>query len=174
MDVDHVLVAAPLASQTSERMIQGWREQGTPIDQGRIGQRLDLAEGQWLEVMAIGDQGATFLLQAGRGRLLLPVGADPDTLPLLRRHAEMRGLTALLLPACGHPALNPPGWIDWSNPWLLLFSCSGGAGEAGLSTEVEAALQGRTTLRTDLHGDIEIITDGLRLWVQTSRGNAGK
>ncbi len=174
MAVDHVLVAAPLASKTSERMIQGWREQGTPIDQGRIGQRLDLGEGQWLEVMVIGDQGATFLLQAGRGRLLLPVGADPDTLPLLRKHSEMHALTALLLPACGHPALNPPGWIDWSNPGLLLLSCSGGTGETGLSTDGESALQRRTILQTDLHGDIEIVTDGLRLWVQTSRGNAGK
>jgi beta-lactamase superfamily II metal-dependent hydrolase len=51
----------------------------------------------------------------------------------------------------------------------VVISVDAGNREAAPSPDVLARLAGRNVLRTDLHGDVRIETDGEQLWVTVQR-----
>ncbi len=75
----------------------------------------------------------------------------------------------VLLSDEGNPAANPPQWLSDLNPDLVLLSTNT---EQLPSADLLRQLMGRTILRTDIHGSIELVTDGERLWVQVERNPA--
>ncbi len=52
---------------------------------------------------------------------------------------------------------------------MALISVEVGNREGLPAPEVLGALAGRTVLRTDQHGWIELVSDGERLWVEVER-----
>jgi competence protein ComEC len=75
----------------------------------------------------------------------------------------------VLLPDSGSELANPPEWLEKIDPELVLISVGAGNTRGLPSEAVLRALEGRTILRTDLHGTIEITTDGERMWVEVER-----
>ncbi len=68
----------------------------------------------------------------------------------------------------GYSAVNPPAWIAAVDPWLVLLS-TGLQASSRSSLEVLRSLQPRLLLRTDVHGWVDIATDGERLWLRSER-----
>lgn len=125
------------------------------------GQVLDLGRGAALEVAAITSRGAVLLLRYGDFRLLLPVGADFESLEL-----DLPPVSALLLAESGYGPLNPRGWIERLAPRLILLSVEKGNGDGLPSDETLKNTAGYPLLRTDINGWIEVATDGRRMWVR--------
>ena len=83
---------------------------------------------------------------------------------LIKDH-NLGPVTALLLADGGYAPLNPPEWIERWRPQVVLLSVAAGDEQGRPDPQVLRALQGRTLLRTDQNGWIELSTDGERLWV---------
>jgi len=69
--------------------------------------------------------------------------------------------------------VNPIEWLEQLSPGVVILSLAAGDSRGLPSPEVADWLQGRSVLRTDRDGWIELITDGERLWVQAERGPDG-
>jgi beta-lactamase superfamily II metal-dependent hydrolase len=91
--------------------------------------------------------------------MLEELQADPSLAPV----------TALLLAESGYAPANPPGWIERLQPQVVLLSVAAGDREGRPDQQVLQAVQGRTLLRTDQNGWVELSTDGERLWVEVER-----
>jgi competence protein ComEC len=154
--------AASRASRDLEATLVGL---GVSILVLEPGKTLDLGQGARLETLAAGPRGGVFLLAWGDFRALLPLGLDAEMLADL----DIEPVTALLLAEEGYAPLNPPEWLAAANPQLVILSVAAGNADGLPDPAVLAALAGRTLLRTDLNGWIEIATDGAQMWVETER-----
>jgi beta-lactamase superfamily II metal-dependent hydrolase len=142
---------------------------GIPLTQAKRGHALDLGRGAVLEVLQAGSRGAVLLLEWGNFRVLLPIGIGFDELEALQFAKGIGSVNALLLADNGYAPSNPKEWIDNLSPEIVLLSVSGKDSQGLPSPETLEALEGRTLLRTDQNGWIEITTDGERMWVEVER-----
>jgi beta-lactamase superfamily II metal-dependent hydrolase len=140
-----------------------------PIVDAQAGQILELGQGARLHVLAVEPRGAVLLLEWGDFRALLPVGLDFDSMEALMKDHRLTTMTALLLADGGYAPLNPPEWIERWQPQLALLSVAAGDEQGRPDPQVLRALEGRSLLRTDQNGWIELSTDGERLWVEVER-----
>jgi len=130
------------------------------------GHALDLGPGASLEVLSTHPGGAVLLLEWDNFRMLLPMGMDFSALQSLQSTSTMRNITAVLLAESGYAPLNPPDFISFLHPQLVLLSVTP-ADRTGLpSPETLEALEGYNLLRTDQNGWIELTTDGKQMWVE--------
>lgn len=155
----------PSASRAAGQVQAALIAAGSPAVPAAPGATLDLGQGARLETLAAGPRGAVFMLAWGDFRALLPLGVDAATIESL----VIPPVTVLLLAEEGYAALNPPTWLAATNPQVVLLSVAPGHPEGLPAPEVLAGLQGRTLLRTDQHGWIEIETDGTQMWLKTGR-----
>ena len=118
-------------------------------------------------------RGAVLLLEHGSLRLLLPLGVDFEALEALANDPELGGITALLLADAGYAPSNPPELLAHLNPQLGLLSAAVDDFDGLPDEAVIDALEGRTLLRTDRNGWIEITSDGDKLWVEAEMHFAG-
>jgi competence protein ComEC len=161
-----IWMSGPAAGSAYARLMVQVRDMGLPVIDIRQGQRLILADTTELEVVAHGSHGSAFLLVHGRLRVLLLCGVDPSAmeagLPIDIAHA-------ILLADGGNIAVNPPDWIRRLSPLAVLISTEAGNRRGLPSGDLLAGLDDLTLLRTDIHGAIELISDGERLWVRVER-----
>jgi competence protein ComEC len=139
-----------------------------PIN-AKAGQALELGEGAVLRVLEVGKRGAVLMLQWENFRALLPIGLDFDLLEALGDSDELQGVTAILLAESGYAPVNPPEWIDWVHPQVVLLSVAAGDHEGLPSPETLEAIEGYSLLRTDRDGWIKLSTDGDQMWVEVER-----
>jgi competence protein ComEC len=141
----------------------------TPTTRMQPCHTLDLGSGARLQALTIEPRGAVMLLEWDDFRLLLPLGMDFDALESLSDHREIRPVTALLLAESGYAPLNPPEWISFFQPQLVLLSVAPGDRDGLPSPGTLDTLQGYTLLRTDQNGWIELTTDGRQMWVEVEK-----
>jgi competence protein ComEC len=140
-----------------------------PLVEAQPGQILELGEGARLHVLRVEPRGAVLLLEWENFRALLPVGLDFDSMEKLMKDHKLGPVTALLLADGGYAPLNPPEWIERWSPQVVLLSVAAGDEQGRPDPQVLQALEGRTLLRTDRNGWIELTTDGEQLWVEVER-----
>jgi competence protein ComEC len=167
---DAVLLGAPeQASFSSGAMLQQLEADQTPITRAELGQVLDLGGGATLKVVDTSSRGSTLLLEWNAFRMLLPVGANLDTLESLQSGKAIGPVSVLLLAQSGYAPLVTPEWVRNLDPRLVVISV-GAADKDGMPpTETLELLKDRSILRTDVNGWIEISTDGSRLWVESEK-----
>jgi competence protein ComEC len=141
----------------------------TPVTPAYPGAILDLGAGAWLEVRSISPRGAVLLVEWQGFRALLPVGMNLDTLLELENGRKIGPLTALLLADSGFAQLNPPEWIAALQPQVVILSVAAGDPTGLPDPSVLAGLAGRSLLRTDRDGWIELSTDGQEMWVEVEK-----
>ncbi len=78
-------------------------------------------------------------------------------------------MIALLPAGSGAVDLNPPEWLQGWDPQGVLPSVASGDWRARPTPEVLQNVQGRTLLRRDRNGWIELTTDGEQMWVEVDR-----
>jgi competence protein ComEC len=135
----------------------------------QAGHILELGQGARLHVLAVEPRGAALLLEWGNFRALLPVGMDFDSMTALIKDPNLTTMTALLLADGGYAPLNPPEWIERWGPQVVLLSVAAGDAQGRPDPQVLQALEGRTLLRTDRNGWIDLSTDGEQMWVEVER-----
>ncbi len=163
---DLTLVSGEFQGTTYRKLAEKLQNPDTALVQVEAGHRLSFGEDASLEVLATGDRGAVILVRYRRARIVLASGAGPNLTSALTGDESIKKVNAVLLSDGGNPAANPPQWLSDLDPDLVLLSANK---EQLPSADLLRQLMGRTILRTDLHGSIELVTDGGRLWVQVER-----
>jgi competence protein ComEC len=133
-------------------------------------QTLDLGDGAALRVLSVDARGAVLLVEYGGFRVLLPVGMSFDALTKLQTDESLPPLTALLLADAGFAQLNPVEWIDFLDPQIVVLSVAADNPNGLPDAETLDAVGGRTLLRTDANGWIELSSDGQFIWLEVERG----
>jgi competence protein ComEC len=167
---EQALWSGPVAGEYSARQLrQALTDLRVPMIDAQAGQILELGQGARLHVLAVEPRGAVLLLEWGNFQSLLPVGLDFDSMEALMKDRHLTTMTALLLADGGYAPLNPPEWIDRWQPQVVLLSVAAGDTQGRPDPQVLEAVQGRTLLRTDQNGWIELTTDGEQMWVEVER-----
>jgi competence protein ComEC len=157
------------ASFSSRSLAQFLADQSIPVTQAREGQAFDLGGGAALKVLNVSPLGSTLLVEWNDFRLLLPIGANLDTLDQLQNGSAIQPVTVLLLAQSGYAPLSPPSWIANLNPQLAVLSVAAGDINGLPDQETLDALAGRSLLRTDRNGWIQVMTDGKQMWVSVQK-----
>ncbi len=149
----------------SARLVDEWlTENQIPVAQAELGQRLELGDGAFIEVLAEGARGSVLLIEWKNFRALLPIGVDIQSLNM-----DADTLDVLLLADAGYAPSNPEAWIKQMNPQLIVLDVAA-SDEFGMpSQETLDAVGGYTLLRTDMNGWISISTDGDSMQIEVER-----
>ncbi|HEY6073351.1 MAG TPA: ComEC/Rec2 family competence protein, partial [Anaerolineales bacterium] len=157
------------ASFSSRQVDEMLAESGTPIIDAEQGQKLDLGDGAFLEVRAVGPRGSVLLLQWRDFRALLPVGMSADTLQQLEYGNAIGPVDVLLLADSGYFATSSRDWVDNLHPQLVVLSVAAGDPNGLPDPEALDSAGGYPLLRTDRNGWIEVSTDGTEMSVEAQR-----
>jgi len=179
-DVDRALAPPAVAGSAA---YDAWREalerEHVPVDEAVAGQGIDLGGGAWLSVLrpppeplagaGDDDNGVVLKLTLGEASFLLTadLGEKGETY-LTNRDADLRA-TVLKVAHHGSVGSTSPDFLAAVQPLAAVVSV-GRDNRFGLpSPETLGRLEPRPVFRTDVHGDIEMSTDGERLWVEVER-----
>jgi len=165
------VLAAPMAVDTAlfRSFQETSRQQGVTQRRGVSGAEV-LMGGAELEVIHPQEEGpmALILRYGDVSFLFLSDLGKREQEQLWRRH-DLK-CDVVLLPRGGRGDSLDPGAAREMAPRLAILSVGGdGRGPGGPSPETLALLAGASVLRTDLHGDIVVETDGRHLWVRHGR-----
>ena len=157
------------ASYSAGQVDKYLADTGIPLVNAQAGQRLDLGDGAFIEVLAQGPRGSVLLIQWKSFRALLPIGMDASTLEKLEYGNAIGPVDVLLLADSGFFATTSVDWVQNLNPQLTVLSVAAGDPNGLPSPETLDATGGFTLLRTDRNGWISISTDGTTMRVEAER-----
>lgn len=101
--------------------------------------------------------------------LIMSEVSEKDMTALAKMAKELRS-TVLLLPSNGSAKVNTPAWIAATAPQAAVIVAEAGNTAAMPDAVVtEDYLLDVPTFRTDVNGNIEIVTDGATLWINRAR-----
>jgi competence protein ComEC len=157
------------ASYESRRLRAYLTEKEIPVFLAEEGQRLDLGNGAFLDILSVTPRGAVLFLRWNAFTALLPVGMNFDALDTLQTRAKAEGwspLSVLLLADSGYAPLSPPSWVHALQPRLVLLDVAADDPRGMPSRAALQAAEGYPLLRTDESGWIHITTDGENMWIE--------
>lgn len=157
------------ASYSSEEVLRWLAEGSVPVTRAEQGQTLDLGKGATLKMVDISSGGATLLIEWEGFRCLLPIGENFDTLERLQFGKTIGPVNILSLSQSGYAGLTPPDLINNLDPQLTVLSVAAGDPDGLPDAATLNTLGGRSLVRTDLNGWIEIKTDGKQMWIRVER-----
>jgi competence protein ComEC len=148
------------------------------------GQRIDLGDGAWLEVLGpspplsataatanddANNSSVILRLVVGKVAFLLTGDVEaPGEQDLLRRHVDLASLV-LKVPHHGSQLSLDPGFLRAVNPAVAVISVGADNRYGHPAPEALDRLKGVAVYRTDLQGTIEVVTDGETYEVKTER-----
>jgi competence protein ComEC len=148
------------ASYASLRVDEWLTDNNVPILRAEAGYTLDLGYGGRLEMVSASPRGGVLLVKWGEFSALLPIGLNFDAMEELDYGEKIGAVDVLLLADSGYAPLNTAEWIANLEPQVFILSVAA-ADLSGLPDESVLELTtGRTLLRTDQEGWIEVATDG--------------
>jgi competence protein ComEC len=179
-DVDQALLPA---TECGSAVCRSWSEalerEHVPTTEASAGQWIDLGGGAWLSVLHPppegltgadeDDNGVVLKLTLGEASFLLTadLGEKGETY-LTNRHADLRA-TVLKVAHHGSAGSTSPDFLAGVQPLMAVVSVGRDNGYGLPSPGTLGRLEPRPVFRTDVNGDIEISTDGERLWVKVDR-----
>jgi len=185
-DVDQVL--APTLADDSATF-GAWQEaiakEDIPQEEAFAGEWLDLGGGARLSVLhpppeplATSEEdsnGVVLKASLGDAAFLLTadIGAEGEAY-LVSNHADLLHAPVLKVAHHGSATSTSPAFLAAVAPLTAVISVGEDNPYRLPSPETLDRLDGRPVFRTDLHGDVEISTDGARLWIKTERAFDGR
>jgi competence protein ComEC len=180
-DARRVLATPAIAESAAYRE---WREavrrEGAPYSEGRPGERIDLGGGAVLRVLGPSDEtlasgnanDASLVLHVSMGSVSFLLTGDIEAggeEALLASGADLRA-QVLKVAHHGSATSSSSAFLRAVAPSVAVISVGEGNTFGHPSPEVVDRLaDSAAVLRTDQHGDIELSTDGRRLWVNVER-----
>jgi competence protein ComEC len=177
------VLSGPVVGETAA--YQAWSQavdrRDIPAMSTQRGQTIDLGGGAALAVLSpgLGDvtgpenmNDTSIVLRLTMGDLSFLLTGDiteAGETALIRTGAD---LDSSVLKIAHHGSLTStsPSFVRRTTPLVDVISVGADNSYGHPTDEVLSRLEGDLILRTDLHGDIMLSTDGQRLWVQTQRG----
>lgn len=168
---ENVLWSGNVQASFSARLLDEYFAQNEiPVTRAETGQRLDLGDGAFIEVKAIGPRGSVLLIEYGSFRALLPIGVSEGTFEELEFGNAIGPVDVLLIAESGYAPSNPPDIFENLSPQLVVLSVAAGDLDGLPNVAVLEAAGGYSLLRTDRNGWIDINTDGVEMLVHVERG----
>jgi competence protein ComEC len=179
-DVDQVL--APALTDDSAA-VRAWQEaiaeRDIPQREAFAGQWLDLDDGARLSVvypppepLAADEDDGSLVLKVSQGEaaflLTGDIGAESEA-SLVSNHADLRA-PVLKVAHHGSAGSTSSAFLAAVEPLTAVISVGEGNTYGLPSPETLDRLAPRPVFRTDRHGDVEMSTDGERLWVRVGTG----
>jgi competence protein ComEC len=183
-DVDQVL--APPVPADPSAFDREWAEaldrEHAVVSEPVAGQWIDLGGGAWLSVLhpppeapaLLADAGAddnsvVLKLTFGKASFFLAADlAEKGETYLTNRHADLRA-TVLKVAHHGSAGSTSPTFLEAVAPLMAVVSVGQDNDYNLPSSDTLGRLEPRPVFRTDVNGDIEMSTDGERLWVEVER-----
>jgi beta-lactamase superfamily II metal-dependent hydrolase len=158
------------ASFPAQTLDTYFAKQGTPVTRAEAGQRLQLGEDSFVEILAEGPRGSVVLIQYKNFSAVLPIGANDAAYENIEYGNAVGKADVLLLADSGYLPANPPDLVENLKPQLIVLSVAAGDPNGLPSQDLLESLEGYSLLRTDLSGWISIATDGNEMRVTVERG----
>jgi competence protein ComEC len=180
-DVDQVLAPA-LADDSAA--VRAWQEaiaaKDIPQREAFAGQWIDLGGGARLSVvypppepLPAEEDDSSLVLKASLGDaaflLTGDIGAETEA-NLVSNHADLLHAPVLKVAHHGSAGSTSSAFLAAVAPLTAVISVGKDNGYGLPALETVDRLGARPVFRTDRHGDVEISTDGRRLWIKTERG----
>lgn len=170
------VLASPAPAESA--VYRAWRQAlaaaGVPYTEAAAGQWVDLGSGTRLSILAspsVTPESGSVVARLSMGRVSILLTGDigeEEEEHLLRSGADLRSLV-LKVPHHGSGGSSSPPFLRRVEAIVDIISVGAENRYGHPAPEVLRRLEGRLILRTDLHGDITVSTDGQRLWVSTQR-----
>jgi len=139
---------APPDKRVAENLNQALADRSTSVSRMEEGSRLQLDGGVILQVLEVDEEYAALQLAYGNLCLIWPGSFSPEQLS--RSNQRVEGCLLLV-----DDSVDMEAWTDQRPVQFIFFGAA------------PSSLPG--ALATDSHGQIEIISDGVGLWVETER-----
>jgi competence protein ComEC len=153
--------------------------EGATVTRAQAGMRLALGDGIEVEVLhpgavpagqVLNDHSVVLRLTDGRVSFLLTGDIQADVEQELVESGRPLAATVLKVAHHGSITSSTPAWLAAVDPQVAVISVGAGNHFGHPSPEVlqRYAAAGIPVLRTDQAGSVEFVTDGQRLWVETT------
>jgi competence protein ComEC len=152
---------------------------GVPRGTAIAGQRVPLGEGAWLEVVTSGGEaggqtaanpsGVVLRLVVGSVTFFLPGDAEAEVQRWLLASGRPVATTVLEAPHHGSRAGLDAEFLRRAAPGLAVISVGADNRFGHPAPETLEMLRGIPVYRTDVHGTVEVVTDGVEVTVLTGR-----
>ena len=109
------------------------------------------------------------LVRIGRVRVLVPADVEAPAEEWLAGSGLDLRADALVLPHHGSKSSSSPAFIAAVRPSVAIASAGAGNRHGHPHPEVLARYEDALLFRTDVHGDVTLRSDGVRLWVRSAR-----
>lgn len=160
-----VWIGSPSPSRAADYLRETLVGLQVPVIEGHPGGSVKIGNDIQIDILSRSDRGGLLLISYGKFRGLMPFGISKDSIQALRDGRDIGHVSVLLLADNGHVANNPPDWIQNLNPRLGIVSVAPDDRQGRPSPSLLRRMAGVSLLRTDLHGWIEITTDGEQMWI---------
>lgn len=164
-----IWLGAPSPSMAADDLRAALRAQNIDLKEGKPGMVIEIEEDLRLEILTRSERGGMLLLHYDRFRLLLPWGVTKPDLQSAGYGRRIGYVSLLMLADNGYHASNPIQWIRQLNPRLVVLSVAADDQDGRPSAGLLSEMAGYSLLRTDVHGAIEITTDGQQMWIHVDR-----
>ena len=178
-DADHAGGLREIERRLRVGMVLGdGTSNAAPLD---IGDRIHLTARTSIEVLSPpvvtagrahrsdNNRSLVLLVRIGEVRVLVPADVEaPAEEWLAGSGLELRA-DALVLPHHGSKSSSSPAFVEAVRPRVAIASAGAGNRHGHPHPEVLARYEGALLFRTDLHGDVTLRSDGVRLWVRSAR-----
>jgi competence protein ComEC len=134
-------------------------EHNVPVYEAGDGYRLDLGAGAGLRVVALGKTGMILAVEYGAARWLILDGLDDEINRRMLSQGRVPQAQVALFPLAIKKTADLSDWLGAIRPAAGLWPFAQDLGWP----------EGTDLLRTDVHGWIELATDGVGLWVRTEK-----
>ena len=185
-----VHAAIPFENPAYDRLLADAAQGAVPVVVARAGQRLRLDPTTTLEIIYPTDADAAAplpegdinngslvaLLRHGGFTALLTGDAESPVEAALAQRGALLPVDVLKVGHHGSHSSTTAALLDAVRPTLAVISSGAGNEYGHPAPATLQALSGRPglmTLRTDIHGDVEVVTDGLRYDVRSRAGLVG-
>ena len=178
-DADHVGGLRELERRLRVGVVLGDGIAGTsPLD---IGDRIRLTDRTSIEVLSPpvatagrahrsdNNRSLVLLVRIGEVRVLVPADIEAPAEEWLVGSGLNLRADALVLPHHGSKSSSSPAFIEAVRPGVAIASAGAGNRHGHPHPDVLARYEDALLFRTDEHGDVTLRSDGVRLWVRSTR-----
>lgn len=148
------------ASFASQKLKDWISDHNVHLEDAHSGDELDLGDGAVLRTLSATPSGAILEVEWHNFRVILPIGVSFDMYEELNYGQYFGEVNALLLTQSGYGPANPPQWITNIQPQMVIISVAAADPKGLPAPQILKILEETNVFRTDVHGWIDLATDG--------------